>query len=510
MSRRVSSFMRLAPFLPLLVLGACSTVLGIEDVEEDPNAGQGGSSTTTDVAGGTKNTGGTKAGESSTASMGGSNGESGDGPGPIGGDGSTGGGSGPMGGDGTGGMPEPTDPTVKGRVIDFWGQPLASVPIQIGEEQQTTNDKGEFTFADVPPEYDVSLVVRPKNPDEDYGWVFQGLTRRDPTLQVYRARNQREGNVLVKVTGATLAANDRIMVAFGTPDGSTVSSADTSAGGQYLTPDWRGAITTSGTAHALHWTINAATELPSAYKAYQSKLIALSESADSEAIFDLTPSALQTGTVDGTVTPYGDDERTNMVFLRFPSNAYIPVVLETDTAPNTFNYLVPTLPDCSITVAAREGYEYGPMGIAHRDGLSAGDTSIALDIPEPAQPLSPSGASADAVTNDTNFNFMPSPDNKGAFVVSMENFDYYQTLFIVTTKKQFKIPDVAGGIFELDSAQFYRWRVETHGDFATVDEMTGASGFMDDFGDSWSDPTGPTQSSGSYTLSPAFGFTTAP
>ena len=198
-----------------------------------------------------------------------------------------------------------------------------------------------------------------------------------------------------------------------------------------------------------------------------------------------------------------------MVFVRFSSSASIQVVDQAD-APNAFSYLVPKLANASIMVAAREGPYDGPTGLAHADGLSPGANSVVLDIPAPAEPLSPVGGSASAVTKDTTFTFKASPDSKGAFVVWMENTSFQQTLYIVTSKTSFKIPVVAGGMFELDAAQTFRWRVETHGAFATVDEMTGASGFMDAFSFNWSTPMGPKQESGSFTMSGAYGFTTAP
>jgi hypothetical protein len=505
MSRRVPSVMRFAPFLPLLILGACTTVLGIEDVEEDPNAGKGGSDATTDVEGGTKNTGGSS---SPTMSMGGTTSEAGDGPGPVGGDGNIEGGNGPLGGDGNmGGAPNPVDPTVHGRIIDFWGKPVPDVPVQLGEEQVVTDEKGQFTFLDVPAEYDVSFVVRPDG--AALGWVYQGLTRRDPTLQVYSGRDSHDADVLTKVTGATLGANDTVTVAFGTPDGAYEYS-EFSGGevGTHLSPDWRGPNATTGTAHALFWSNNNATKLPSAYNAYQSKLVPLSSIADSDVTFDLTPADVTTGNVTGKVTPFGDDARENSVFLRFKSGAAIQVVNEEDTAPNNFTYLVPELPDCSVTVMAREGYYSGPMGIAYRAAVSLGDDATDLKIPEPALPLSP--IEEDNVTAATKFNFKASADNKGAFVVWMENYDFNQTLFIVTTQKQFTIPEVVGGSFHLDKEQLYLWRVETHGDFATVDELANPSGFMDPFSADWLLPLGPKQSDGSFTMSGAYRFWTAP
>lgn len=497
---------RFAPLLPILALGACTSVLGIEDIQEDPDLANGGS-TTTDVEGGSKNTGGSKSG-----STGGGNSNVG-GDEPIGGDTSNGGtpttgGSNPVGGDGGMAGASPEDPTVNGHIIDFWGKPVPDVPVTLGEQQVVTDEDGAFTFEDVPAEYDVSFVVRPDG--AALGWVYQGLTRRDPTLQVYSGRDSQEADVLTTVTGAPLGANDTITVAFGTADGAFEYTGFTGGEvGTHLSPDWRGPTATTGTAHALYWTNNNATKLPSAYNAYQSKLVPLSSLADSDVNFNLTPAgALTTGNITGTVTPFGDDERENSVFLRFKSDAAIQVVQEEETAPNSFTYLVPELTDCSVTVMAREGYSYGPMGIAYRTAVGLGDDATNLQIPEPPLPLSP--IEEDNVTTATKFNFKASADNKGAFVVWMENYDFYQTLFIVTTKKQFTIPEVAGGSFHLDKEQLYLWRVETHGDFATVDELANPAGFMDAFSADWEVPLGPKQSDGSFTMSGAYRFWTAP
>jgi hypothetical protein len=502
---------RFAPLLPVLALGACTSVLGIEDIQEDRELANGGTSTTTDVAGGTKNTGGSKSGSSS-----GGNGNVG-GDEPVGGDASNGGtpaagGTNPVGGDGgMAGAPDPVDPTVQGRVIDFWGKALSGVPVQIGEVQVITNAQGQFTFEDVPAEYDVSLVVRPKSPDKDFGWVYQGLTRRDPTLQVYQGRDERSAEVLTKVSNVMLGASDTITVAFGTPDGSYQNtSVSALPAGEWSYPSWVGGTSTTGNAHALWWTNNDATDLPSSYKAYVTKPVGLFETVDGDETFDLTPSTIAIDTVSGTATPALEDDRQNTVFVRFGSSATIQLVDQSPGAPDTFSYVVPKLANSSITVAAREGYYYGPTGLAHGDGLTPGDNSIALDIPAPAEPLSPVGGSANSVTKDTNFTFKSSASNKGAFVVVMENQDYYQTLYIVTSKKQFKIPVVAGSVFELDPAQLFYWRVETHGDFATVDQMVGASGFMDAFSFDWETPMGPKQESGSFTMSGGYPFTTAP
>jgi hypothetical protein len=361
----------------------------------------------------------------------------------------------------------------------------------------------------VPAEYDASLIARPKNPSKDFGWVYQGLTRRDPTLQVYQGRDDREASVLVKTTKATVGANDTLTIAIGTPDGSHESKDfSTDPAGQYTYPSWFGGVSTQGTAHALFWTNSPTTTLPTAYKAYVASPIALT-SVEGAASFDLTTTAIVKDNVTGTVTPVADGDRSNSVFLRFNSGATITLAEHTPTM-NAFSYVVPTLPNSSVTVAASEGYYSGPNGIAHQDGLSPGATSVALKIPAAAEPLAPVGGTADKVDNNTTFSFKGGPGSAGTFLISMENDDFYQTLYIVTTKKQFKIPEVAGGIFELDPMQAFHWRIETHGSFTTVDAMCGPTGFMDPFSYDWSTPQGPNQNEGTFTLSGGMPFTTAP
>jgi len=76
-------------------------------------------------------------------------------------------------------------------------------------------------------------------------------------------------------------------------------------------------------------------------------------------------------------------------------------------------------------------------------------------------------------------------------------------LFVVTTKKSFKIPKVINDGFALAAGGTYHWRVETHGSVATPDAAAGPTGFLDEFsGDFYGKvPLGPRRGDGSYTIS---------
>jgi hypothetical protein len=512
MSRRSASVRRFAPFLPLLVLGACSTVLGIEDVEEDPNASQGGSSMTTDVAGGAKNTGGSKAGSATTASMGGSNGEGGDGPGPLGGDGSMGGGSEPMGGDtGMAGAPNPDDPTVRGTVIDFWGTPVPNIPVQVGETLTNTDEDGEFVVEDVGTTYDVSLALEfSVNATPRYhGYAFLGLTRRDPTFQVRQGFDFRTGTAVITPANVTVETEDIIKLAVGGKTGNVSTSVGVN--GSEQTCYWEGTETANQTAHALHLSRDDDTELPTSYKAYDSTTVGLAETGKSSVTLDLTPDTIVSGNLVGTATTGGGMDRVNYVFLRFDTGAAMELISDSG-GPNSFSYLVPTIPSSTLTVAASEGWDSddGPFALVYKTGLASADKPD-LKIPTPATLAAPASG-ATGVTATTQFTFTAPASNPGPFVVHFTNADIngpWEDLWVVTADKKLTIPSVLEGGFALNANNLHSWNVETHGSFASVDAMTGPEGFWDMF--MWqSGPVGPLTDDGAWTMSAPRNFTTAP
>jgi len=522
MSRRV-----ILGFAWLLSVAACSGT-----VSERPRSGDGGDggasatgsagkasgSAGSDVTiGGDTSNGGkaSNAGASGSLNFGGDTspaGNTGDGGTAEGGSAADGGAtSEPNGGaseGGAGGAPGPVGSTVHGTVIDFWGHALGNISVKIDDQLVATDKDGKFTAEDVAAEYDASLNISREQGGKIYGWVYQGLTRRDPTLQVYQGRDDRSTSGYLYVSGATLGASDTISASLGTPDGSSEKAElSTSVGGNYFAPDWQGAATTQGTIHALQWSVNQATLLPSAYKAYYSALLALTEGTQLGDTPLTMAGPIVSGSVTGTVVA-GDGERSNGVFVRFSSGASIQLVDQTPTA-NAFSYLVPQLANANISVVASEGDSYGAYGLAHKDGLKPGDAAGTLTIPAPATPLTPN-STGDLVDKTTPFTFSGSVDSQGAFVIHIEALQYYQSVYIVTAKKTFALPTPPG--YTWISEREYYWRVETHGSLATVDQMAGPQGFADAYygptqATSLGKPQGQKQNSGSFTTSDQAYFT---
>ncbi len=525
---RWRGFIQFTTLASLLGLAACGSLLGIEDVHEDPALGgeagrAGGESSAGDgqlpgaghanVGGGaaTAGKGGTGQGGTGQGGTGQSGGSSG--AGVSGGGDSAGANAGTAGSAGAG-------TAVHGHVIDYWGHLLANVAIEVAGKTSTTDAQGAFSFDAVPVEYDASLVVSYKwnNYTKTRAWVYQGLTRRDPTLQIYEGLTYKTASVDILPNNPSSLIDARTLtVAFGGPDG---SNEKTDIGGNGRDGDsvtWLGPSTTQETAHALIWEKDVNSDFPTKFLAFDSALVALSElaTAHSKASFDLSPDTIASGTIVGTVPGSGFVERWNNVFLRYTSNAVIKLVDDEPGSPG-FSYLVPTIPNASVTFVAGDGDVQTELGVVHKDGLTPNTSGISVTIPTPTRELAVSpAADSGKVSATTQFDFKRGGSANSPFVAvfTFENDPIRdEVLYVVSAKTPFKLPKVVNGAYSLLPGGTYFWRVETHGAPASVDAMVGPTGFLDSLGDASShdEPSGPRMGDGSYTLSRAVELQIAP
>jgi hypothetical protein len=530
-------------------LGAsgCNLVLGIKDLKhksadagsmKDEDAavvqtGTGGKGTGGKGSTGNSGNGGTTGNGGSSgsgvggagaggAATGGSGGESGAGGGTAGtgtgGTGAGGGGSGVGGGTGgsagsnagSGGSGGSTI-TVQGKLIDLWRHPLPNVPVTIGATDTTTDSNGAFSVADVTPPYDVALTITTmrSNATAKYGWLFQGLTRTDPTLQVYRGLPERLADpIMLSVTNAfPLSSTQKIAMDFASPDGEfneqLTSDAVSSSSNTYA---WVGPAITTGAAHALSWTFSNPQEIPVSYLAHAALTVALDSAVTTNAIsFNLAPSTLAVGTVGGTVTSPTTTMRANSVFVRFSDGAAIQIV-DDHAATGTFSYTVPSgLSNASMTVAASEGdYYYSPYAVAYRDGVAAGQSGIALSVPAPATIVTP-GAGATMVDGSTMFQWTSSSH---VFVLVAASNPTYDAFFVVTANKHATLPVFPVTQLALAANTAFNCYVETHGSYASVDEATADAGLLSAFANGRL--RGPRTGAGEYTESVNQTFTSKP
>jgi len=469
---------------------ACSAVLGIEKLQPDngvdASAGIGGSEPDSSISGG-------GSGDTGSAGDAGTKGGAGNGGGGASSDGGTSsGGKGGTSAGGAGGSiiaPDggdggPAVTGVTGTLIDYHLQPVSNAIVTIGSTTVQTDQKGVFTIPDVPSgPYDVQIAVTTQrnNSTATFGWIFQGISRRDPTLDIYRGRPEQYGSITFHNDNVTfpLPDTDQIGWAFASADANYESTMDTSP----YTDDavsWVGPTKTSGTAHALLFSFTAwASGIPQKYTAYNSAPVAFDTAASTPAtvVLDLakpTP-AITVGTIAGTVTATGSGQRENQIWLHFPDGANIQVANDSP-APDNYSYPVPTIAGSSFIVAATSGDSYYvPYGVAFQSNVAVGQAGVDLQVPTPATLLAPASDAAN-VDGKTVFKWA------GGSSVSVLHFECnisYNALFVVTAAKQVSLPTFTGTQFALPTGQDYCfWSVEGHGTATGMDDATKGPGML--------------------------------
>jgi hypothetical protein len=539
-----------------IAVPSCASILGIEELapSTDGGAGSGGSrgGAAGSPAGGSSGASGSSAGGSSGGSQGGSGGAAGSaGASGSGGSAGTGGATGGAAGtplDGGGGRSgsggsaldggdarPPLDAgdsgtlaiTVHGTVIDFWRHRVPNVAVYVGTATAMTDNNGQFTINNVTPPYDVGLAVRVgllQSRGSEDSYLFRGLKRPDPTLQV------KDGLVGNSSTGTTWkfqnfpaapmsdggAVPRFIGIAFGSPDtmwdDSFQEPDGTDLGASYM--DYEGGATSAGTAHALLWeTPILDTVSPTRFVAYDAKPLTIDELTTKSVTFNMGGGVVMSDTIAGTLSsavagPFQLDS-----YVRFDDSAPIHVV-QIYNAGQNFQMLMPKIAGSSISVSALVGNApSGPYALAHLDGLMPGQTGVQLVVPAPVSPVAPPGGTGN-VGASSMFQWSSSP-HVAFFYLDCPGTgaDEGPTRFFVVTedyKTQLPVFTGAGGI-PLPKGRECTWSVEVHGAYATVDQATGPTGFLDSFGYYYDGRLwGLKRDSGSFTTSSSYSLTTAP
>jgi hypothetical protein len=398
--------------------------------------------------------------------------------------------------------------TVSGRVIDFFRHPLADVPVTIGEATALTNAQGQFAIRGVEGPYTASLTLtyQKNNAPAHFGYVYEGLTRSDPTLQVYAGAPEHSGDFTVSVSNADFSDRTRKAVfAFTSPDGS--SHTDLDAETTTFGVPWTGPATTVGAAHVL-LVLRSDTfegDPPLAYEAHRSSTLAVQEGSVASASYDLSPSALAVANLGGVVSGGTASDRRNFVSLRFVDGAILPLIDDNDQ-PRAFSYLLPRLPESAVSFAAATGFD-APYAVVHRENLDAAQIGIALAIPNPVTLSSPGNGAV--VTPSTPFTWSGSSQTARSFVWHLAFTDTNDGMFVITNRTQITLPQFADGFSVPPNTNVY-WSVETHGEQTNVDALAGPDGFLDSFALGSGFPQGPNVADGYFTESERRDFTVGP
>jgi len=73
--------------------------------------------------------------------------------------------------------------TVEGTVVDGYLVPMGGIDVHIQGQKATTATDGTFTLTGITRPYSATVVV-PQGAGRKHGYVFEGVSRLDPTLEL--------------------------------------------------------------------------------------------------------------------------------------------------------------------------------------------------------------------------------------------------------------------------------------------------------------------------------------
>jgi hypothetical protein len=520
--RRHDTLRRMGLAASAAVVLACEAVIGIEDITDHPRPDSLGAGGATAPVGAAGQSGGSSAGAGGNPSA--PDGRAGSGSdNPSGSGGAAGTRGEPLGQAGTQGLPDttpidepdPTDPVdggsqpappgilVSGRVIDLFRRPVPGVPVSIADQTEVTDADGRFSISGVEAPYVAKLMLsmtRDGTPAR-YGYVYEGLERPDPTLQVYSALVQRAASSLAVAINQTdfLDPDRHVSVSFGSPDANFVETSLASDGTALPGFGWTGPAMTAGSAHAI--SVIGGEDVddpPILYEAHQSQPLTAADDQVAVLSFDLPPGSLPESTVSGVATGGSTGDRSHYVAARFADGTALPLI-DQNTALDDFDYLVPDLEETSLVVAAADGFTV-PYAVAWREGVSPGEDDVELRIPNPVTLSSPQNGSL--IDGATPFAWSTQNQTAQTFLFHLEFTDTYAGILVITSRSQIELPSFPDG-FTVPVGTSAYWSVETHGDAENVDALASPEGFLDPFSIGTPYPVGPAPAatSGYYTES---------
>jgi hypothetical protein len=401
-----------------------------------------------------------------------------------------------------GGAPEAAEPiVVTGHVIDFRRRPVPNMPVTIAGTTAQTNAEGEFSISGVEPPYTASLTMTlaRTNGFRRFGYVYEGLTRADPTLQVYVALPEQSGSSLSFVFQNSFQAGEHAFIAFSTPEETFVDRDRTNSVQIIGAPGWTGPATITGNIHALL----ASGDPPSSFVSHQALPLTATNGLAVSATFNLAPIDIPTGNISGTASGGIVGLRSNYVAVRFSDGTAMPII-DQGAPTEPFSYVVPSLPGTSFVVAAADGSSRSPYAVAHRENVAFGQTDIALTVPRPVTLASPQNGAS--VTPSTTYSWSALGQTAQVFLWHLELLPGLDGMFVLTSRTEIELPEFADG-FTVPPGTDFNWQVETHGDVPNVDACAGPNGYLDSFSLLTTFPEGPNRSDGYYTQSELRGFT---
>jgi len=367
----------------------------------------------------------------------------------------------------------PTSIDVSGTVVGSDRVPIAGVNVTIGAQSVITGADGRFTISNVSLPYDLTAVLTsPKR-----GIVYQGLTRRDPTVVMLGVTaTPLTGTVTGNLSGGHPlgGANESTRVQFASPEARNLLNGNdlfVASNPYSMQAAWIGPTTTTGTVHALQWQADGGT-VPTSFTGYASQT-GVSVSSGGNVAADLVMSAPPVSTVGGTI-------RIDPSLLYFGQSISITfpdaprIVLGGDAPSGTFSYLVPNVGGATASLIAQAISSASNVSDLQMAGIPPGTTNLVVDLAAPPTPVAPADLATDIATT-TVFTWTGMPGTVNLFGVRGRGTTPSPSYYVVTSGTSARIPDLAAQGLGLPPAAAYSWNVNTYGPLTSVDELAGAA-----------------------------------
>lgn len=297
-----------------------------------------------------------------------------------------------------------------------------------------------------------------------------------------------------------LMTEQTILLGWSSPDGD-FSTETQHVDLDYLSPMWTGPTMSPGIAHALMVTTFGG--MPSQYHAYDAQSVVMTANTQSQASFDLG-NPIQSTVVTGAVTgnpALGD--RRNEVYLRFRDQNLALKLVDDWSAPDSFEYAVPNLPDSSQTVVTKS--VANPPGIAAAYvEVEPGSPKLTLELPALPTLTAPDDGKTN-IDGDTEFHWNGSAH---VYMLAARSVPTNDAIYVVTEAKQARLPLGVQFGYTPQAGSEFSWSVEVHDAHSSIDEASSEAGHLSAYASE--DIRGPKRGPGTFARSVPRNFTTIP
>jgi hypothetical protein len=376
--------------------------------------------------------------------------------------------------------------TITGTVLDQYLVPMPGVGVHVEADMQhtTTASDGTFSLAGITTPYTVSIVATPAG-GHRHGYVFQNVTRKTPTFQLTgETASLPRGTTLsghVSANGTGVAGVVFADLPAGVPAAASNAIEVASGATSYMGPvGWYGPASVPATLYSLQWIVGS--NGPVAYVAYTSQMETLSSGTPLTWDTPTSSTIMTTSSLEVTMGVSSAYSPTVLALYARPSGAQVapPIAAVTSFSSTSTSFVTPNITGMTFVacgVQAPEGSDGGagqPFGAACETGLAA-NSHLTLALPPATTLVSPPSSA----TLGTSFNFEPLVN--GVYFVAFSpagaTAGAADSLYVITTDSQVKVPDLSNLGFAFPSGATYGVEVYGFAPFASIDAALSPTGF---------------------------------